>query len=190
MNMWYNRRESNMPWGEKRMNTVRNDPRDFLDEPGVKTLCYWCRGLGLIPGQGTRSRVPQLRPEAAKKRKRSKKVSQRRRQWTECGKMSSIFLGCGEGKLKAFKAGRTPRAREQGVIHTFVKQKLGVASSSAVIRGNEEIRQRDRLEPVVKSPFFFEHWFYIGGQPVNSVVIDSGGQQRDSAIHTHASILP
>ena len=99
MNMWYNRRESNRPGGEKRMNTVRNDPRNFLDEPGVKTLCYWCRGLGLIPGQETRSRVPQLRPEAAKKRKRSKKVSQRRRQWTECGKMSSIFLGCGEGKL-------------------------------------------------------------------------------------------
>ena len=32
--------------------------------------------------------------------------------------------------------------------------------------------------------------FYIGVSPINSVVIDSGGQQRDSAIHIHVSILP
>ena len=48
----------------------RNDPRDFLDGPVVKTLCYQCRSLGLIPGQGTRPPVPHLRPEASKKKKK------------------------------------------------------------------------------------------------------------------------
>ena len=32
--------------------------------------------------------------------------------------------------------------------------------------------------------------FSVGVQPMNNVVIASGEQQRDSAIHTHASILP
>ena len=32
--------------------------------------------------------------------------------------------------------------------------------------------------------------FYIGVQPINKVVIVSGGQQTGSAIHTHVSILP
>ena len=45
-----------------------------------------------------------------------------------------------------------------------------------------------------KESFFFflifEHLFYIGVQPINNVVIVSGGQQRDSAIHIHVSILP
>ena len=37
---------------------------------------------------------------------------------------------------------------------------------------------------------FVNSLFYIGVSPINSVVIDSGGQQRDSAIHIHVSILP
>ena len=37
---------------------------------------------------------------------------------------------------------------------------------------------------------FFNFLFYIGVSPINSVVIDSGGQQRDSAIHIHVSIPP
>ena len=44
-----------------------------------------------------------------------------------------------------------------------------------------------------KESFFFlifEHLFYIGVQPINNVVIVSGGQQRDSGIHMHVSILP
>ena len=32
--------------------------------------------------------------------------------------------------------------------------------------------------------------FCIGVQPVNNIMIVSGGQQRDSAIHTHVSVLP
>ena len=32
----------------------------------VKTSCSQCRGLALIPGQGTKSYVPQLRPSTAK----------------------------------------------------------------------------------------------------------------------------
>ena len=36
----------------------------------------------------------------------------------------------------------------------------------------------------------FNFLFYIGVQPVNSVVIVSGGQYRDSAIHIHVSSLP
>ena len=53
------------PWG------------DFPGGPVVKTLVSQCRGPGLIPGQGTRShmrqqssRVLQLRPSAAEKKKK------------------------------------------------------------------------------------------------------------------------
>ena len=38
--------------------------------------------------------------------------------------------------------------------------------------------------------FTFFKMFHVGVQPISSVVIVSGGQQRDSAVHTHASILP
>jgi len=41
---------------------IRDDPCGSV----AKTLCSQCRGLGLIPGQGTRSHVPHLRPSAAK----------------------------------------------------------------------------------------------------------------------------
>ena len=36
--------------------------------------------------------------------------------------------------------------------------------------------------------FFKNFLFYIGVQSVNSVVIVSSGEQRDSAIHMHVSI--
>ena len=36
-------------------------PRDFPGGPVAKFLCSQCRGLGLIPGQGIKSHVPQLR---------------------------------------------------------------------------------------------------------------------------------
>ena len=34
---------------------------DFPDGPVAKTPCSQCRGPGSIPGQGTRSHMPQLR---------------------------------------------------------------------------------------------------------------------------------
>jgi len=37
---------------------------------------------------------------------------------------------------------------------------------------------------------FFNFLFYIGVELINNVVIVSGEQWRDSAIHTHVSILP
>ena len=37
---------------------------------------------------------------------------------------------------------------------------------------------------------FLNFLFCIGAEPINSVVIVSGGQQRDSAIHIQVSILP
>ena len=37
---------------------------------------------------------------------------------------------------------------------------------------------------------FLNYLFYIGVEPINNVVIVLGGQQRDSAIHIHVSILP
>ena len=37
---------------------------------------------------------------------------------------------------------------------------------------------------------FLNYLFYIGVEPINNAVIVLGGQQRDSAIHTHISILP
>ena len=39
-------------------------------------------------------------------------------------------------------------------------------------------------------PFFKNFLFYFGVWPINNVVIVSGGQQRHSAMHIHASILP
>ena len=38
--------------------------------------------------------------------------------------------------------------------------------------------------------FFFIFVFYIRVWPVNNVVIVSGGQQSNSAIHIHVSIFP
>ena len=38
--------------------------------------------------------------------------------------------------------------------------------------------------------FYFFFKFYIGVQPINNVVIVSGEQRRDSAIHIYVSILP
>ena len=56
---------------------------DFPGGPEAKSLCYQCRGPkfdpwsgnqipGLIPGQGTQIPVPQLRPNAVKKKKKKK----------------------------------------------------------------------------------------------------------------------
>ena len=39
---------------------------DFSGGSEVKTLCSPCKGLGLIPGQGTRLHMQQLRPRAVK----------------------------------------------------------------------------------------------------------------------------
>ena len=47
------------------MNRVRN----FPGGPGAKPLCSQCRGPSSVPGQGTRSHIPQLRPGAAKLKK-------------------------------------------------------------------------------------------------------------------------
>ena len=38
-------------------------------------------------------------------------------------------------------------------------------------------------------PFFLNFLFCIGVEPINNVVVVSGGQQRNSAIHVHVSIL-
>ena len=38
--------------------------------------------------------------------------------------------------------------------------------------------------------FFFNFLFSFGVWPINNVVTASGKEQRDPAIHTHASILP
>ena len=34
---------------------------DFPSGPVAKTSCFQCQGLGSIPGQGTRSQMPQLK---------------------------------------------------------------------------------------------------------------------------------
>ena len=44
--------------------------------------------------------------------------------------------------------------------------------------------------PQLPPPVFFFNLFYIGIQPITNVVIISGGQQRDSSIRIHVSILP
>ena len=54
------------PWIEN----IFKNPRDFPGNPRVLQLLRLCvlkaGGPGSIPGQGTRSHVPQLRPSAAK----------------------------------------------------------------------------------------------------------------------------
>ena len=45
---------------------IKGLSREFLAGPVAKTLHSQNRGPGLIPGQGTRSHIPQLRPYAAK----------------------------------------------------------------------------------------------------------------------------
>ena len=52
-----------------RMNRVRN----FPGGPGAKPLRSQCRGPSSVPGQGTRSHKAQLRPGAAKLKKKKKK---------------------------------------------------------------------------------------------------------------------
>ena len=53
----------------KKLNPViieKGKPLDFPDGPVAKTPCSQCRGPGLIPGQGTRSHMLQLKiPHAA-----------------------------------------------------------------------------------------------------------------------------
>ena len=39
---------------------LKNDRRDFPGGPVAKNESSQCRGLGLIPGQVTRSHMPQL----------------------------------------------------------------------------------------------------------------------------------
>ena len=46
---------------------------DLPSGPVAKTACCLCRGLGSIPGQGTRCHMPQLRPGTAKLKKKKKK---------------------------------------------------------------------------------------------------------------------
>ena len=56
---------------------LRNDPgRDFFGGPVAKTLSSQFRSLGLIPGQGTRPHMPQLRVLMSKL-KRSRMPQQR-----------------------------------------------------------------------------------------------------------------
>ena len=44
----------------------KDSPGDFPGDPVTETLCFQCGGPGSIPGQGTRSNMPQLRPGAVK----------------------------------------------------------------------------------------------------------------------------
>ena len=46
---------------EGRNKQLNDNSRDSPGAPVDKTLCFPCRALSLIPGQGTRSHVPQLK---------------------------------------------------------------------------------------------------------------------------------
>ena len=52
---------------------------DFPRGPVVKTLHSQCRGPGFDPVQGTRSRMLQLRPDAAKKEERKKREKKKKK---------------------------------------------------------------------------------------------------------------
>ena len=44
------------------------------------------------------------------------------------------------------------------------------------------------FNPEIKIAFIYLKYFYIGIELINNVVVVSGGQERDSAIHMHISI--
>ena len=52
---------------QKRQNTLRNYGRDFRGGPVAKIPHFQRRGVGPLPGLGTRSHMPQLRLHTAKK---------------------------------------------------------------------------------------------------------------------------
>ena len=54
----------------------------------------------------------------------------------------------------------------------------------------EEAEVERFYEDLIPFFFFLSFLFYIGVKLINNVVILSGEQQRDTAIHTHVSILP
>ena len=57
--------------------SINKNSRDFPGGPVAKTLSSQCRGPGSIPGQGARSHMLQLRPRAAKLKKKKKKFQLR-----------------------------------------------------------------------------------------------------------------
>ena len=68
----------------------------------------------------------------------------------------------------------------------FVYRLLDKSNEDLVGRMSADGLHHGASRPV----FFFNFLFYIGVQPINNAVIISGGQQSDSAIHTHVSVLP
>ena len=103
-----------------------------------------------------------------------------------CSKISKNFLGCEEGKLS-----RQWEHPGQGNTQLWNKSWVWPAGWQSYMRkwGN---KAKGWIGAHCKEYFFliFEHLFYTGIQLINSVEIVSGGQQRDSAIHILASILP
>ena len=46
--------------------TLKHDLNRYFPGPVAKTLSSQCKGLGSIPGQGTRSHILKLRPSTSK----------------------------------------------------------------------------------------------------------------------------
>ena len=83
---------------------IKKQERDFPGGPVAKTLCSLCRGLGSIPGKGTRSRMTQLRSHMTQQRpssaKRKKKKSSKNKRKSK-GILQNIYF-CFTDYAKAF----------------------------------------------------------------------------------------
>ena len=73
------------------------------------------------------------------------------------------------------------------LVLPFAYRLLDKSNEDLVGRMNARDLYRGASHPVF---FFFTFLFYIGVQLINNVEIISGGQQSDSAIHIHVSVLP
>ena len=63
---------------ERKKERKKEKPWDFPGGPVVTTPCFHCRGVGLIPGQGTRNLHAACMAKKKKKEKEINKVRQRR----------------------------------------------------------------------------------------------------------------
>ena len=72
--------------------------------------------------------------------------------------------------------------------HSCLENPMDGGASWAAVHG--VVQSRTRLKRLSSSRGSFKFLFCIGVWPINNVVIVSGEQRRDSAMHIRVSILP
>ena len=113
---------------------------DFPSGPVAKTSCFQCQGLGSIPGQGTRSQMPQLKILNAT---------------TKTWQSQRVTIKGGGGETKQPRQGSYGR-REHG----YLKMKKMGWSAGSLILLNWSTRPapgfQPQQRPLVSGRFFFQ----------------------------------